>query len=156
MSALWRQSWAIARKELRAYFGSPMALIFVGAFLVVTLFSFFWAASFFVRNIADVRPLFQWMPILLIFLIATLTMRQWSEEQRSGTLDGSVTGETAISCDRAAIGSNVAWLFVRGRALRRERSGAARHVAQGGRLVECHCGREFGGRRLSQRRRTGR
>jgi len=87
MNALWRQSWAIARKELRAYFGSPMALIFVGAFLVFTLFSFFWAATFFVRDIADVRPLFQWMPILLIFLIATLTMRQWSEEQRGGTLE---------------------------------------------------------------------
>jgi len=39
----WKQSWAIARKELGAYFGSSMALIFVGAFLVVTLFSFFWA-----------------------------------------------------------------------------------------------------------------
>ena len=87
MSALWRQSWAIARKELHTYFGSPMALIFVGAFLVVTLFSFFWAEPFFARNIADVRPLFRWMPILMIFLIATLTMRQWSEEQRGGTLE---------------------------------------------------------------------
>jgi ABC-2 type transport system permease protein len=28
---------------------------------------------------------FRWMPILLIFLLAALTMRQWSEEQRSGT-----------------------------------------------------------------------
>ena len=87
MNALWKQAWAIARKELRAYFGSPMALIFVGAFLVVTLFSFFWAEPFFARDIADVRPLFRWMPILMIFLIATLTMRQWSEEQRGGTLE---------------------------------------------------------------------
>lgn len=86
-----RQTLAIARKELDSYFGSPMALIFVGVFLVVTLFTFFWADSFFARGIADVRPLFQWMPLLLIFLIAALTMRQWSEEQQTGTLEVLLT-----------------------------------------------------------------
>ena len=35
-----RQSWTIAKKELGIYFGSPMALIFVGTFLMVTLFAF--------------------------------------------------------------------------------------------------------------------
>ncbi len=91
MKAFWKQSLAITRKELGAYFGSPMALIFVGAFLVVTLFSFFWAETFFARNIADVRPLFEWMPVLMIFLVAALTMRQWSEEQREGTLEVLLT-----------------------------------------------------------------
>ncbi len=81
----------IARKELSAYFGSPMALIFVGAFLVITLLAFFWVETFFARNIADVRPLFRWMPVLLLFLVATLTMRQWSEEQRAGTLEVLLT-----------------------------------------------------------------
>ena len=82
-----RQVVAIARKELQGYFGSPMALIFVGTFLAITLFSFFWVETFFARGIADVRPLFRWMPVLMIFLVAALTMRQWSEEQRSGTLE---------------------------------------------------------------------
>lgn len=82
-----KQILAITRKELRGYFGSPMALIFLGAFLAATLFSFFWLDAFFARGIADVRPLFSRMPILLIFLVAALTMRQWSEEQRSGTLE---------------------------------------------------------------------
>ncbi|MBL7183567.1 MAG: Gldg family protein [Anaerolineae bacterium] len=91
MRESWKQSLAIARKELGAYFGSPMALIFVGAFLVVTLFSFFWTETFFARNIADVRPLFRWMPVLMIFLVAALTMRQWSEEQRGGTLEVLLT-----------------------------------------------------------------
>jgi ABC-2 type transport system permease protein len=77
----------IARKELSAYFGSPVALIFLGLFLVFTLAAFFWVAGFFTRNIADVRPLFRAMPVLLLFLVAALTMRQWSEEQRSGTLE---------------------------------------------------------------------
>ncbi len=82
-----KQILAITRKELNGYFGSPMALIFVGVFLAATLFTFFWVDAFFARGVADVRPMFQWMPILLIFLVAALTMRQWSEEQRSGSLE---------------------------------------------------------------------
>ncbi|MFN8442492.1 MAG: Gldg family protein [Caldilineaceae bacterium] len=80
-----KQILSITRKELDSFFGSPMALIFMAAFLLVTLFTFFWVDSFFSRGIADVRPLFQWMPLLLIFLVAALTMRQWSDEQRMGT-----------------------------------------------------------------------
>jgi ABC-2 type transport system permease protein len=85
MKVSLKQAWTIARKELGAYLSSPIALIFVGVFLVVTLFAFFWVETFFARNIADVRPLFRWMPVLMIFLVAALTMRQWSEEQRGGT-----------------------------------------------------------------------
>jgi ABC-2 type transport system permease protein len=86
-----RQTLAIARKELKGYFGSPMALIFVGTFLAITLFCFFWIEAFFARGISDVRPLFRWIPVLLIFLVSALTMRQWSEEQRSGTLETLLT-----------------------------------------------------------------
>ena len=86
-----RRIWVLARKELSAYFGTPMALIFVGAFLAITLLAFFWVETFFVRNIADVRPMFRWMPVLLLFLVGTLTMRQWSEEQRAGTLEVLLT-----------------------------------------------------------------
>jgi ABC-2 type transport system permease protein len=85
------QTLSIVRKELNAYFGSPMAFIFVGVFLAATLFTFFWAETFFARGIADVRPIFLWMPILLIFLVSALTMRQWSEEQRTGTLEVLLT-----------------------------------------------------------------
>ena len=81
------QLFAITKKELDGYFSSPQALIFVGVFLAAALFVFFWVETFFARNIADVRPLFSWMPTLLIFLVATLTMKQWSEEQKSGTLE---------------------------------------------------------------------
>ena len=82
-----RQIVATARKELSGYFGSPMALIFIGAFLAAALFTFFWVDTFFARGVADVRPLFRWMPLLTMFLVAALTMRQWSEEQHSGTLE---------------------------------------------------------------------
>jgi ABC-2 type transport system permease protein len=82
-----KQVIALTRKELNSYFSSPMALIFVGVFLAVTLFTFFWVDGFFGRGIADLRPMFRWMPTLMIFLAAALTMRQWSEEQQSGTLE---------------------------------------------------------------------
>ena len=81
----------LAHKEIAGFFSSPVAFIFLAAFLLVTLFIFFWVETFFARNIADVRPLFEWLPVLMIFLVAALTMRMWSEERRSGTLEFLLT-----------------------------------------------------------------
>ena len=81
----------VARKEIAGFFASPAAFIFFGAFLAVTLFVFFWVEKFFARNISDARPLFEWMPVLLIFLVSALTMRMWSEEKRAGTLEFLLT-----------------------------------------------------------------
>lgn len=80
-------SLRIAQKEVALFFSSPIAFLFIGAFVAVTLFIFFWGEAFFSRNIADVRPMFEWMPLLLIFLCSTLTMKLWSEERRSGTIE---------------------------------------------------------------------
>ena len=77
----------IAGKELKLFFASPIGYLFLLAFLAVTLFVFFWGEAYFARNIADVRPMFEWMPVLLVFLSAALTMRMWSEERRTGTLE---------------------------------------------------------------------
>src|SRR3989338_3237435 len=85
------RTWTIARKELWSYFASPTAVIFLGAYLLISFFAFFWVEKFFSRNIADLRPLFDWMPVLLIFLIATLTMRMWSEERKMGTVEFLLT-----------------------------------------------------------------
>lgn len=82
---------SICKKELKLYFGSPMALIFVGVYLVLTLFVFFWVDSFFARGIADVRALFEWMPLLMVLLVAALTMHQWSREEDSGNLQVLLT-----------------------------------------------------------------
>jgi len=87
----------ITAKELTLFFASPVAYLFLGTFATVTLFIFFWGEAFFSRNIADVRPLFEWMPILLIFLTSALTMRMWSEERRSGTLEHVITQPIGIA-----------------------------------------------------------
>lgn len=81
----------IARKEFSGFFSSPIAYIFIGVFLAVTLFVFFWVETFFASNLSEVRPLFKWMPILLIFLTAAVTMRLWAEERRAGTLEFLLT-----------------------------------------------------------------
>ena len=56
--------WQIARKELLLFFASPIAYLVLSAFLAITLFVFFWGSAFFARNIADVRPMFEWLPIV--------------------------------------------------------------------------------------------
>lgn len=81
----------VVRKELRALFQSPIAIIFLSIFLAAGLFLFFTYARFFARGLADVRPLFQWMPLLLILLVSAITMRSWAEERRSGTLEVLMT-----------------------------------------------------------------
>ncbi|HRC57562.1 MAG TPA: Gldg family protein, partial [Kofleriaceae bacterium] len=77
----------LAKKELRGTFGSAVALIFLGTFLGITLFTFFWVDKFFARGVADLRPMFDWLPLLLIFLVAALSMRIWAEERKAGTIE---------------------------------------------------------------------
>ena len=84
-------TYRIVQKEVRLFFASPVAWMFLATFAAATLFIFFWAESFFARNIADIRPLFEWLPVLLIFLCAVLTMRMWSEERHTGTLEHVLT-----------------------------------------------------------------
>ena len=96
-------AFIVARKELRGLFQSPIALLFLAVFELVVLFTFFSASRFFARNIADVRPLFEWLPILLVFLTAAVTMRAWAEERKMGTLEVLLTlpVDTAGSVDVA-------------------------------------------------------
>lgn len=104
-----------AKKELWSFFSSPTAFIFLGAFLFITLFAFFWAESFFARNIADVRPLFEYMPLLLIFLASAMTMRIWSEERRSGTIEFLMT--VPVKSHQLVVGKFLACLALVGLAL---------------------------------------
>lgn len=77
----------ITRKELRTAFDSPVAMLFLGVFLALNLLGFFTLSNFFARNISDARPLFDWLPLLLILLVSAITMRQWAEERKLGTLE---------------------------------------------------------------------
>lgn len=83
--------WTVVKKELRGYFDSAIALLFLGAFLATTLYLFFWHEKFFARGVADLRPLFEWLPLVLIIVVSALAMRVWADERRAGTLEVLLT-----------------------------------------------------------------
>jgi ABC-2 type transport system permease protein len=78
---------AIARRELRAYFTTPVAFIVVVFFLVVTAAWFFFAQQFFAQDTASLRGYFSLWPVVFILLLPALTMRSWAEERRQGTAE---------------------------------------------------------------------
>jgi ABC-2 type transport system permease protein len=82
---------AVAARELRAYFDSPIAYVFLGVFAGAALFTFFNTQAFFSRGVADVRGLFGPLPFLMLLLVPALTMRLWAEERKQGTLEVLLT-----------------------------------------------------------------
>ena len=78
---------AIARRELRSYFTTPVAYIVVVFFLVVTSAWFFFAQQFFAQDAATLRGYFSLWPVVFILLLPALTMRSWAEERRQGTAE---------------------------------------------------------------------
>lgn len=80
---------AIIKKELRTYFNSPVAYIFITVFLVISSWLFF--RTFFLNNQASMRAMFALMPWLFLFIIPAITMRQWAEEKKLGTIEVLMT-----------------------------------------------------------------
>jgi ABC-2 type transport system permease protein len=77
----------VALRELRSYFNSPIAYVFLLVFLGAALFTFFNLEAFFSRGRADLRGLFEAIPLLMLLLVPALTMRLWAEEEKQGTLE---------------------------------------------------------------------
>ncbi len=77
--------WTITRKEFRTYFDSPIAYVFITAYLLLVNFLYLW--TFFVVGQADMRPFFGFMPFILLFFVPSISMRQWAEERKMGTLE---------------------------------------------------------------------
>lgn len=78
---------SVARRELLSYFHSPIAYVFLMVFVGAALFTFFNVKAFFARGQADLRPLFEAIPLLTLLLVPALTMRLWAEEAKTGTLE---------------------------------------------------------------------
>ncbi len=78
---------AVALRELRSYFNSPIAYVFLLVFVGAALFTFFNVQAFFARGQADLRGLFEAVPLLMLLLVPALTMRLWAEEAKSGTIE---------------------------------------------------------------------
>ena len=82
-----KHAWVIAKRELGAYFTSPVAYIFLVIFLLLTGFFTFTAGQFFERGEASLSAFFGWHPWLYLVLVPAVGMRLWAEERRAGTLE---------------------------------------------------------------------
>lgn len=101
---------AVTRRELYAYFATPLAYVFLAIFLVLTAVFTFYIGNFFERRQADLLPFFAFHPWLYLFLMPALAMRLWAEERKGGSLELLLT--LPIRLRDAVLGKFLAaWLF---------------------------------------------
>jgi ABC-2 type transport system permease protein len=103
--------YVIAKRELKGYFTSPVAYVFIVIFLVLSGFFTFNVSGFYESGQADLRPFFVWHPWLFLFLIPSVAMRLWAEERRSGTLEILLT--LPVTVGQAVVAKFLAaWVFI--------------------------------------------
>jgi ABC-2 type transport system permease protein len=80
-------------KEIRAYLVSPIPYIVLALVTGYLSMHFFWREKpgFFLLKQASLADLFEQIPVAFIVLVPALTMRLWSEEVRSGTVETLLT-----------------------------------------------------------------
>lgn len=103
--------WTLVKRELGAYFTSPVAYVFLVIFLLLTGFFTFTAGSFFERGEASLGAFFAWHPWLYLVLVPAVGMRVWAEERRSGTIELLLT--LPVTPWQAIVGKFLAsWIFL--------------------------------------------
>ena len=78
---------SVYRREMRSYFSTPLAYVFIVIFLMLAGIFTFYLGGFFPRGQADLEPFFTWHPWLYLFLAPALGMRLWAEERKTGTIE---------------------------------------------------------------------
>jgi ABC-2 type transport system permease protein len=76
---------AIAKREFRSFFASPIAYIVLGGFLLVSGWLFF--STLILAGQASLRGFFNVVPVLFVVIVPAITMRALAEEKKSGTLE---------------------------------------------------------------------
>lgn len=105
-----RNIWIITKRELAAYFATPLAYIFIVIFLILAGALTFFVGGLLQRGQADLQPFFSFHPWLYLFLVPALSMRLWAEERRSGTIELFLT--LPIRMIDAVVGKFLAaWAF---------------------------------------------
>ncbi|MEM8949324.1 MAG: ABC transporter permease subunit [Pseudomonadota bacterium] len=101
----------ITRRELRGYFSSPLAYVFIIIFLALSGGMTFYLGGWLDRGRADLSTFFNWHPWLYLFLVPAIGMRLWAEERRTGTIEFLTT--LPVTTTQAVVGKFLAaWLFV--------------------------------------------
>ena len=102
---------AIVRRELAAYFTTPIAYVFIVIFVALAGVFTFQVGNYFARGLADLQPFFLYLPWLLLVLAPAVSMRLWAEERRGGTIELLLT--LPVTTTQAVVAKWVAgWLFL--------------------------------------------
>ena len=101
----------IFKRELRSYFATPVAYVFIVIFLLLSGAFTFYLGGFYERGQADLQPFFNFHPWLYLFLVPAVSMRLWAEERKSGTIELLLT--LPVTMWQAVVGKFLAaWAFI--------------------------------------------
>jgi ABC-2 type transport system permease protein len=101
---------SIYKREFTSYFATPVAYVFIVIFLFMTGVFSFYLGAFYESNQADLEPFFRFHPWLYLFLIPAISMRLWSDERKSGTIELLMTLPVSIT-DTVVAKYLAAWSF---------------------------------------------
>jgi ABC-2 type transport system permease protein len=103
--------WAVFKRELKSYFATPLAYVFLVIFLVAAGYLTFFHEKFFEMRQADMQPFFANLPLLLILMAPATAMRLWAEDRKIGSVELLFT--LPITIRQAVIGKFMAaWVFL--------------------------------------------
>ncbi len=104
-------TFVLFKRELRSYFTTPVAYVFIVIFLLLAGSFTFYIGSFYERGQADLEPFFTFHPWLYLFLVPAVSMRLWAEERKSGTIELLLT--LPITMWQAVLGKFLAaWAYL--------------------------------------------
>ncbi len=105
-----RNGITIAKRELKSYFATPVAYVFIIIFLALSGAFTFYLGKFFSRGQAELDAFFQFHPWLYLLLIPSISMRLWAEERKTGTIEFLIT--LPVTTLAAVLGKFfAAWVF---------------------------------------------
>ena len=104
------KTYIILDRELKGYFRTPLASIFLLVFLALSSGMTFFLGRFFERDQADLTAFFSWHPWLFLVLMPAIGMRLLAEERRSGTIELLIT--LPVTNTQLVVGKFLAsWIF---------------------------------------------
>ena len=111
MCCCCKNTRAVFSREFKSYFNSPVAYVFLVAFLVLTGFLTFGVRMFYEGRQAALWPFFFWHPWVYLLLVPAATMGLWADERRNGTAELLLT--LPITLWEALMGKFLAaWAFI--------------------------------------------
>ncbi|MHC4536778.1 MAG: ABC transporter permease subunit [Planctomycetota bacterium] len=101
---------AVFKRELKSYFTTPLAYVFLVIFLFFSGYLTF-KEGFYEMRQADMRAFFMNLPLLFVFMVPSTAMRLWAEERKAGSIELLFT--LPITITQAVLGKFfAAWLFL--------------------------------------------